>query len=223
MKPSVILEQKEIEKVKARFNETREPVGEWQSLLKPLITQIMDDYIRLQHPSKREPVYLKEAFLTAIAALWDDDFTFAEFKNEKGEDMSFKEVLAARFGIENLSISEIHKIDLGPIQAECIQEAKEYWLDKCLQVVELPDFLIFDGRSFSVWKSDDEEPHVDYKAMVIYVNPIEDEREMSEQFLQLSLEIAAYYRELKINKETLGEFSKAAYDLLRMNACFRQS
>lgn len=220
MKPNIIVDEEEISKAVKRINESREPDNDWQALLKAVVSQVQDDFIRLQHPLRRDQVYLKEAFCSAIAALWDADYTFTEFKNEQGEDMTFREILATRFGLENLSKDEIHKVDLGPLQKECIQEAKEYWMDKNLSVVQVPDFLIFDGRAFSIWRTD-EESKVDYEEMIIYLEKIEDERELNETFLKLATEVATYYRDVKIKPEVIDDVSKCFYELLRFNSCFR--
>lgn len=221
MKPSIQLNKEEISNLRVRFNETREPDNEWQSLLKAVISQVMDDYIRLQHPSRRDQHYLKEAFCSAIACLWDEDYEI-EWPQEDKEPvkLSFKEILASRFGIEELSQQEIHKINLGLIQEECIREAKAYWLDKQLEVVTIPDFLIFDGRAFSIWRTD-EESKIDYENAIIYIEDTNDSRELNQSFIRLTMELAAYYRGLKIKDELLDEFSDAWYELLRMNSCFR--
>lgn len=221
MKPAVVVNEERVKAATKRINDSREPKDDWQIVLKMLISQIQDDFVRLQHPSRRDQVYLKEAFCSAIAALWDADYTFSEFKNEKGEDMTFRELMATRFGIAELSKDEIHKIDLGPLQKECINEAKEYWIDKNLNIVEVSDFLIFDGRAFSVWRTD-EESSIDYDNMIINLENSDDERELSETFIKLSMEIAAYYRDMKIKPETIEELAKAWYELLRLNSCFRQ-
>lgn len=221
MKPAVVIDEVKVKAATKRINESREAMDDWQKILKATITQIQDDFIRLQHPSRRDQVYLKEAFCSAIAALWDADYTFAEFKNEAGQDISFRELMALRFGLEELSKEEIHKINLGPLQDECIKEAKDYWIDKNLDVVEVPDFLIFDGRAFSVWRTD-KESNIDYKGMIINLEDSDDEREIGERFLRLAMEIAAYYRDLKIKPENLDGLSSAWYDLMRLNGCFRQ-
>lgn len=220
MKPSVILDEERVASAVRRINASREPTNDWQIILKAVITQIQDDFIRLQHPSRRNQTYLKEAFLSSIAALWDADYEFAEFKNEEDENMSFREVMAIRFGIENLSKDEIHKIDLGPLQEECITEAKEYWLDKSLKIVDVPDFFIFDGRAFSTWRHS-EESKVDYEEMIIYLEDLQDEKEFSEAFITLVTEIICYYRDIKIKQETITEIASGLYEALRMNACFR--
>jgi hypothetical protein len=220
MKPSVTIDKEKITQLRTRFNETREPDNDWQNLLKGVVAQIMDDYVRLQHPTRRTAHYLKEAFLSSVAALWDDDYEFDLFLDEDAKPLTFRGVLAARFGIENLSVDEIHKINLGLIQEECIREAKEYWLDKCLQVVDLPDFFIFDGRAFSIYKTDDESK-VDYDEMIIYLEDGLDVREKNETFIRLTMDIAAYYRDIKVKDEVLDALSKAWYEILRLNSCFR--
>lgn len=222
MKSQILIEEEKIKEIAKRINDIREPEDDWQSLLKALISQIMDDYIRLQHPLRRNQTYLKEAFCATIAALWDHDYTFAEFKNENNQDMTFREILAARFGLDKLDISEIHKINLGALQQELIKEAQEYWLDKGLSIVKVPDFFIFDGRAFSIWKTEDISS-IDFENMIIYLEDINDDRELNETFIKISMEIAAYYRNIKINKETLNEFSKAWYEIMRFNSCFKES
>lgn len=221
MKTNLNIDKERVAQVTKKINDSREPDNDWQALLKALISQIQDDFIRLQHPSRRDQTYLKEAFLSTIAALWDVDYTFTEFKNEKGEDMTFRQIMAQRFGLEELSKDEIHKINLGPLQDECINEAKQYWLDKMLKVVTVPDFLIFDGRAFSVWRHE-EETKVDYENMIIYLEDNLEDREMNEIFISKTMEIAAYYRDIKIKEDVLLDFSKAWYDILRMNGCFRE-
>jgi len=219
MKKKIIIDQ---EKIKKSVNNSKEPENDWEMLLKGLIQQVMDDYIRLQHPSKRTFTYLKEAFCAAISCLWDEDYIISWPSTETKEnmDISFKEILAQRFGIYNLNEAEINKINMGIIQDECIQEAKNYWINKQLSVVQIPDFFIFDGRAFSIWKTE-EESSVDYESMIIYIENLEDEREFNQTFIKLCMEIAAYYRDLKIKPEQIEEFSNAWYEILRMNGCFR--
>lgn len=218
MKPAIQVNKDSVKDLKLRFNETRDPENDWQSLLKAIISQVMGDYIRLQHPSRRDQHYLKESFCSAIACLWDADYVI-EWPGEKDNiQLSFREILAQRFGLEELSIEEIHKINLGIIQDECIKDAKAYWIDKQLNIVSVPDFLVFDGRAFSIWRSE-EKSKIDYENCILYIEDTKDNKVLSERFLELALEMGLHFRDIKI--ENTKEIGSVVYELLRMNACFR--
>ena len=220
MKPSVIVNNDKLDAVKRMFNDAREPENDWQALLKATISQVMDDYIRLQHPSKRDQTYLKEAFCTAIACLWDEDYTLI-WPGPKDEiiELSFREALTQRFGLDNLDKEDLHKINMGLIQQQCINEAVEYWIHKELNVVKVPDFLIFEGRAFSIWATD-EESSVDYDTATINLQKNDDPKQLTTDFIKLALEIGAYYKEIKVKKEVLDELGEVVWELLRMNKAF---
>lgn len=221
MKKSVELNTEKYNQLKLSFNNSRDPETDWQNLLKGIIEQVMDDYVRLQHPSRRDHFYLKEAFCSAIACLWDEDYEIEWPINDKENKIfSFREVLAERFGIENLSKDELHKINMGIIQNECINNAKKYWIDKQLSILEVGDFFVFDGRAFSIWKTN-EESSVDYDNMIINLESIDDPKEQAEAFLKICFEIISYYNNIKIKPEVIEQLSLGWYQVLRMNNCFK--
>lgn len=222
MKPSIIIDEEKLEKIKKSFNECRDPNNDWESLLKGVINQVMDDYIRLQHPSKRDQIYLKEAFASAISCLWDEDYIIEWPSIEEDEilSISFREILNHRFGLTEINRDEAHKINIGLIQEECISNAKKYWIDKNLEIINIPDFLVFEGRAFSIWKTE-EESNVDFDNMIINLKDIDDARVQNIEFIKLSLKIGCYYKDSSIKEKQLEELAEITYELLRMNSCFR--
>lgn len=222
MKPLISIDENKLEHVKKSFNDLRDPEDDWQALLKGIINQVMDDYIRLQHPSKRDQVYLKEAFASAISCLWDEDYII-EWPGDNEEEtitLSFRELLNHRFGLTELKRDEAHKINMGLIQEECINNAYRYWIDKNLNVIKIPDFLIFEGRAFSIWYTDDESS-VDFENMIINLKRLDDPRELSTEFIMLSIKIGCYYKDSTIKEKQVEEIAPIIYELLRMNSCFR--
>ena len=57
---------------------------DWETLLMAILTQAMNDYVKLQHPKYRKKKYLQDAFDSAVKMLFDDTFEFMYLKNEYG-------------------------------------------------------------------------------------------------------------------------------------------
>ena len=165
-----------------------------------------------------------------FAALYDSDWELELPGEVPGsiEKFSFRRILAVRFGIDNISNKEIQNIPLGTLRAELIKEAKEYWCNRKLSVVEPLDFISFAGEAYTVWRvkkgedcSDDDGNFVDHENKIAYLPEGRDSKATSIAFVRLALEILNYHRSYYYCSEQLDSLSEDLWELLRMNNCFR--
>ena len=223
--PRKILRTKEedIAKVTTAFNDCREPENDYQRILKGVIKGVMDDFVRLQHPSARDEPFIKESFQMALAVLYDDDWT-TDWPGAHGTKMelSFREILFHRFGLDNINRREIQKLDINPLREELIAEAKEYWLNRKLSIVEPTDFITFDGEAYTVWPvPQDDESSIDSESKIIYVRKPGTDKEYSLEFIKMALSLINEIRSVNLTEKQIEVLTPALWELLRMNNCIR--
>ena len=223
--PRQVLRTKDTDLVRLTqaFNDSRDTANDFQKLLKGVIKGVMDDFIRLQHPSTRDEPYIKEAFQMALAALYDDDWkTDWPGPHDTRMELSFREILFNRFGLDNINRREIQKLDIEPLRKELISEAKEYWLNRKLAIVQPTDFICFDGEAYTVWRvPEDDESSVDSDSKILYVRKQGSDKQNSIEYIRVSLLLMAELRDLDLTDEQIEKLAPALWELLRMNNCFR--
>jgi hypothetical protein len=199
----------------------REPEDDWQRLLKAVIGSVMDDFIKLQHPSRRNEGYFREAFQLALAALYDDDYCI-EWPGPKGEKTvyTFKEILHERFGLDNISKREIQKMDMFPFREALIKSAEDYWSNKQLSCVTVPDFFTFRGYAYTVFLHK-KPSSVDDKNAIIYIKRVEDDKLFQINFLEQVISIIDMKDNIKLTDIQKEKMARALWEVLRMNSCFR--
>lgn len=183
-----------------------------QTLLWAILRQAMDDYIKLQHPRTRRKKYLEESFEHAVDMLFDSDYRMLYVKNEDGEDMALKDLVA--------EILNDDRTNLKQFKSKLIDDTLAFWETKQVHTLDIPSNLIFDGHVYSIQQHNDPEPIIDFLNKIIYLNKDASDSENQEKFVIIALQVAAYHQDWSISKNALEQMGKAIFRLLRMNACF---
>lgn len=187
---------------------------DYKTLLMAILTQAMNDYVKLQHPKYRKKKYLQEAFDNSVKMLFDDSFEFLYLKNEYGENMSLKDLLSYFITERNL--------DLQKLRAHVISEAKIFWENKLLNILEVPESFIYDGHVYDTVNSD-EDVFVDYVDKIIYINKETNNSDTQQAFIKCAVEIMLYHEEIPISKKNIETLAKGFFRMLRVNSCFLAS
>lgn len=144
-----------------------------------------------------------------------------------GEDgklflMSFRELLAHRFGLDNINRHEIQKLPLEPLRKELIAEAKAYWLDRKHQVVKPTDFICYRGEAYSLWPVPvDEDSEIDHDDHIIYVRKWSDMKRLSKEVIKQTFYLIDYKDGIDLTHDQIEQLTDAWWEVLRMNNCFR--
>lgn len=187
---------------------------DYKALLMAILTQAMNDYVKLQHPKYRKKKYLQEAFESSVKMLFDDSFEFLYLRNENGDNMSFKEMLSYFISEKNM--------DLQKLRVHLIKEAKTFWENKLLNVLEVPQSFIYDGHVYDTVHSPDDSS-VDYVEKIIYINKENDNSDTQQAFIKCAVEIMLYHEEIPISGKNIEKLAKAFFRMLRVNSCFLES
>ena len=188
----------------------------------------MDDFIRLQHPSARDEQGAKEAFQMSLAALYDSDYKVSwPGPNGTELELSFRELLAQRFGLTEIDRREIQRFNIDPLRKELINEALAYWKNRKTNIVDSPDFISYKGESYSVWPvtGAKDETSIDTEACIAYVFTDKEKMRGSKfqhEFLRATFMLVNEKENLGLTEDQVEGLSKAYYEVLRMNGCFRQ-
>ena len=116
---------------------------DFSTLLKAILRQAIDDYIKLMHPKYRRKKYLQEAFLNAVDMFFDKEYIMLNFENEEGLDMSLRDFLEA--------ILDTKRPDIKKLQDHVVKSAAEFWKEKHMNVLNIPDTLMVSGYVFKVF------------------------------------------------------------------------
>ncbi len=188
---------------------------EYRTLLLAIIRQAMDDYIKLQHPKYRRKKYLQEAFDSAIGVFFDSSYRFLYLKNDDGESMS----------IENLLSHFISsgKMDLETLRNHVITEAKLFWENKLLNVIDIPESFIYDGHVYSTFHTDEEDYQINYEKKAILLNKDSSNSENQQNFIKAAVEIMLYHEEIPMSKTKIENLGRAFFRMIKVNSCFLES
>ncbi len=188
---------------------------DWPILLLNIVKQGIDDYIKLQHPKKRNLVYLEEHFRNAADMFFDPEFRFQNIKNEDNDHMSIKDMLSEMLNEDNIDLSMLHTY--------LINKAKEYWAEKNIKTVEIPQALAIEGHVYSLShheKTFYNKPHrIDYNNKIIYINM--KSPTLEQDFIVAMVECLCYHEELKVSAKNIKLLGAAFYRLLKVNNSFK--
>lgn len=187
---------------------------DWETILMAILTQAMNDYVKLQHPKYRRKKYLQEAFDSAVRMLFDDTFEFMYLKNDLGDDMSLPDLLSNFISEKNM--------DLEKLRTHVISEAKLFWENKLLNVLEIPESFIYDGHVYDTIHTDDE-CKVDYISKSIHIDKDNSNSDTQQVFIKAAVEIMLYHEEIPIAKKNIDILAKGFFRMLKVNSCFLQS
>lgn len=180
-------------------------------LLAAIIRQALDDYIKLQHPKYRKKKYLIEAYEQAVDMFFDDDYRFLAIQNDDGDDMSLRDMVQAAL--------KSNRVDIQKIRDHAINQAVEFWDQKQIKTIEIPESLQINGHVYRVQHHDEPGYVVDYNNKVLTLNK-QPGSENEECLVAAAFEIMLYHEDIAIKKVSLKRMSKAWFRTLKINNCF---
>ena len=187
---------------------------DWETLLMAILTQAMNDYVKLQHPKYRKKKYLQEAFDSAVKMLFDDTFEFMYLKNEYGDHMSLPDLLSNFISEKNMNLEKL--------RAHVINDAKLFWENKLLNVLDIPESFIYDGHVYDTVHTE-EDCKIDYSNKKIHIDKENSNSDNQQVFIKAAVEIMLYHEEIPIAKKNIDILAKGFFRMLKVNSCFLQS
>lgn len=181
-----------------------------RDLMRKILMQAMDDYVKL-HPRKtRERQYLEEAFQTSAGLLFDEDFRLGSVPNDEGEDTSLKDMIAI--------VLQDDLLDVERLREKVAQDANEAWDHKLLHGLPVPCSLNIAGYCYGVLHEEALEGYrVDYNERYLYLDRKTQNPQTQEAFVQAIFEIILYHEDVPILPENRRRIGKSLYRCLQMN------
>jgi hypothetical protein len=186
---------------------------DWAILLRQILRQTIEDYVKLQHPTWRNKKYLHEAWLDSVDMFFDSEYRFAEIKNSEGECMNLKEFLKSITGVTRYSISELQNF--------VIQEAAKYWKTKESLMFFLPEQLQVEGNVYSLLHSDAAGYNIDYDKKEISLNK-RDQLLAQKLLLSICFELTCYHNDIALSKDKRNQLGDGLFRLLQINDGFKE-
>lgn len=180
-------------------------------LLSAIIRQALDDYIKLQHPKYRQKKYLIEAWDQAVDMFFDDEYRFLAIQNDDGDDMSLRDMVKTALKSD--------RADIQKLRDYAIQEALEFWDNKDIKTLDIPETVQVSGHVYKVRHTEDSNYVIDFTEKILTLDKrpgIHNE----ERFINAVFEIMMYYEEIPIKKTNMKSMSKAWFRMLKVNNCF---
>ena len=184
---------------------------DYLTVLGAIFRQAIDDYIKLQHPRYRHKIYLQEAFDDAVDMLFDKHYRFLYLKNEEGEDMSLRDMLANLLSNKNT--------DVNKLKNYAIEESIKFWETKLIRTIYIPSTIIIDGHVYRVEHTDSPDWEIDFKEKIVRTDKTEDQ-EHEARFIEAITAVMAYHADIKIKQDDLEALGKTLFRTLKMNTCF---
>lgn len=189
---------------------------DYRSLLRKVLQQAIDDYIKLQPPNQRRKTYLQEAFDDAIDMLFDSDYRALNIKNSKGEDMSLKELIELALDKDSVSPKQ-----LKDFKASVIQQALDFWENKDLNTLYIPKTFIIDGHAYRVIQEPDADPYeIDFEEKIIFLAGDFESSTTHETFTHVIMSLIMHHNDVSITAKNLDAISKTLFRTLKMNSSF---
>ncbi len=185
---------------------------DYKRLLNAILSQAIDDYVKLHHPKYREKKYLKEAYLYSIDMLFDPEYRLMHVPNEYGTDMSLSEIISIMVNKE--------VTDLSKLQAYVTDQTIEYWDAKYIKTIDIPDTFGVEGTVYHVQHHAKDTLTIDYADKTIFLNRTLPLAEQEKLFVYAIVEVSFYHLDIPIKKESIKNFSSIWFRLLKLNNCF---
>lgn len=186
--------------------------GDYKTLLVAILRQAIDDYVKLLHPRYRRKKYLQEAWQDAIDMFFDSNYRMLRLKNEMGEDMSIKDLIAI--------VLESEQADISQLQNHVIDEAVAFWEDKPVRTIEIPDTVVVNGHVYYIYHTEEDSCTTDLDEKTVTLNKNSKDSENEERFIQALMELALHHEDITMSKKNVESLSKAWFRILRLNNCF---
>ena len=177
-----------------------------------ILRQAMEDYVKLQHPKYRKKKYLQEAFQNSVDMFFDTEYRFEHLTNHNDQEMSVKEFIEEALNLK--------RVNLHKIQDHLIEEAKQFWKEKEMHTIKIPDMICIEGVVYDIYQRDEPGYHFDYEAHELYINKKESDAN-EEQFILAICEAICYHLDIIVSKLNREEISKGIYRTLKINDALR--
>lgn len=178
-----------------------------RKLMSAILRQTIDDYIKMQHPRYRQRKYEREAFWSARDLLWDNEYAL-DIQDAEGLNMNLSSLCEAAADRDNVSIKSLRKY--------LIQQSQEYWEEKPVKTLEIPEDVVIEGHAYQVRQADTTE--IDFENKIISMDKLSPIAE--EEFMRAMVDLTCHHGEIKTSGKARKELGKALYRLLRINSCF---
>lgn len=200
------------------MNQLNDPVDhiDWRNLLLGILRQSIDDYIKLQHPATRTKKYLQEAYLTAIAFLFDSDYELEHVVDGFNDPMSTEALVK--------EILESEKVDLEAMRKFAISETIKHWTEKDMKVFNtIPDTINICGSTYEIRHqevkfTETSLPPVDTDKKIIHINKTASTAEV--QLTEAVMIALCLELDVGVTNIEVKDLSKYLHLLLKMNNCF---
>lgn len=173
---------------------------DYKRIIAGIIEQSMDEYVKLQHPKSRKKKYLYESFANSFDIFFDPDYSFLYFNKADGSNMTTQDMLSV--------ILTTATPELIVMQDHLINRAAEYWDNKYMKTITLPDCFIFKGHTY-VFEHTEGTPSINHDTKVIKMNRKQNLNN-EKQFLNFAYQIAHRYYPDLLSYEIM-------YEILKMN------
>lgn len=183
---------------------------DYKTLLYQIFKHALDDYVKLQHPRSRSRAYLQEALDAAVDMFFDSDYAMLYVMDSSGEPLTLKTLVQ--------ELIEDDTVDLEKVKQYVVDEAYNYWENREMNTLFIPDSFVFQGHVYSIFQTEDE-PHIDFNSKVIHTCK-EDTTENQEKFMQLIAQVIFYHEDIPMAGQKLDRIGKSIFQALRMNSCF---
>ncbi len=185
---------------------------DYKALLFKILVQAMDDYVKLQHPKLRSKEYLQEAFDDAVDMFFNSEYSMLLVPDKNGEPTTLKSLVN--------QLLDGDKVNLDKIRNYVIQQAYEYWNNRELNVLVIPESFIYQGHVYQVYHSEEEDEfEIDFEKKIITLNKHTDTSNQ-EKFIKAVTQIIFYHDDITLAQTKIDQIGKGIFQALRMNACF---
>lgn len=178
--------------------------------------QALEDYIHLQHPLSRSKKHSREAFSSAVDMFWSPDYHLDYFLDENEMPMALEDFLKLASDRSNLDIESFREY----LQAQ----SKEYWRDKFVNTILIPDIVIVCETPYEIQQIDitaKETYMVDYEKRIIYLDKTLSEAN-NMRFVTALIEVVCFHEDLRVAKATQKILGQRFYEILKMNNSFKE-
>lgn len=183
---------------------------DYQKLMSAVLRQAIDDYVKLQHPKHRQRKYEKEAFITAVDLFWDEEYLLAILDDES-KFHTLKTLCMAASGRENIEIKNLRQA--------IVAQSKEYWKNKAMNTITIPEQITVAGHVYSVVDNSNEiEFYIDYDNKLIGLDLESDSAQQT--FMKAVVDLTCYHDEIKTSAVARSQLSKALFQMFKVNNCF---
>jgi len=186
---------------------------DYELIVKKVLLQAMDDYVKLHHPKQRQKKYLKEAFWSAVDLFWDKGYRSEALLNENGEAMSLEDILKVASDREN--------VEPLNIKDWLIKETVSFWAKRELPALTIPNEVLVAGHVYYVFHHKEPSYLIDYEDKTVRLNKKTHAGQLA--FFEMLTELVCYHSDIRVSTKARNQLSKGWFQLMQINDCFSNS